>query len=356
MQKLPNRALLSAAVAAAVAALAAPAQAIDVKLSGQINRAVTLADNGTNTDALFVDNNNTGTRFRLRGGGEIGGGVEAGVRWETQYNENSSSVIDIGDGDGGNSDGFVSRYREVWFKGNWGQVYLGQGDGAANGTSEVDLSGTAYVADYSGQNLDDGLQFALADGSGTRETSNGAVFSNFDGLSRNDRLRYDTPTWGGLVLSGDVGQDKWEVAGRYKAKWTGGQFGAAAGYVGREADAFGTQLGVSASILLNNGINLSGSYGQQDPDNADAEADGFYAKIGYKFGADQAHAVSVSYNVINDLELLNDEATRIAGAYVYNIKEHGVELYGLIQNAELDRPGVDIDDVGQISIGSRIKF
>jgi hypothetical protein len=93
---------------------------------------------------------------------------------------------------------------DVWIE-KWGTLRLGQGDTATNGTSEVDLSGTD-VAAYS--SVDDvGGNFEFRDnGVGTGITVSDSR-SNFDGLSRKDRVRYDTPKWAGFFASGSVGNN-----------------------------------------------------------------------------------------------------------------------------------------------------
>ena len=57
----------------------------------------------------------------------------------------------IGSGDfGTNEDNQAMRKAEVWFSSGFGKLSLGQGDGAGNGTTEVDLSDTWNVA-YTGR-------------------------------------------------------------------------------------------------------------------------------------------------------------------------------------------------------------
>jgi len=314
---------------------------VEFKWSGQISRAITFADNGTDDDILFVDNNNSGTRLRLTGKTEISPGLTAGIHWETQYQSNSSSAISINEGDNGNG-GFSTRKRDLWFKGGFGKVSLGQGDGAANGTSEADLSGTG-IADYSGNNLDDAIQFE--DG-----TTNSSVFSNFDGLSRNDRIRYDTPSFGpiGIAISG--GQDRAELGLRYNQKLGGGsKVRARVGYVGRSDKDF-KQLGVSASYITAGGFNVSAMYAEQDRDNTNVDPEAVYVKVGQKFGP---HAVSVSYNTVDDRGAAGNEADRTNLSWVYNMAK-GVEVFGMYQTSSINHAGVD--DVDQFSVGSRIKF
>ena len=326
------------------------ADGVEFKFSGQISRAITHADNGVDSDTIFVDNNNSGTRLRLKGKVDISESLSAGVYWETQYQDNSSSSIDIDDPD--NSSAFTSRIRDLWFKGNWGKVSLGQGNGAANGTSEVDFSGTT-IADYSGNNLDDGISFA--NNAGTKVVKNGAVFSNFDGLSRNDRLRYDTPSIGPLDLAFSVGQDKSEVAARYSLKMAGGgKLGAAVGWVDSK-DKF-SQVGLSASYLMPSGFNVTGHYGERDLDGSSVSPSGYYFKVGQKFGAAKNQDVSIGYQQVDDLAAVGDEAKRYNIAYVYHIPNKGIELFAVAQKAELDRTGGSLEDQTMLSIGSRIKF
>ena len=333
---------------AAVPQIANAADNIEFKWSGQISRAITYADNDTDDDVLFVDNNNSGTRLRLTGEMDINPDLKAGIVWETQFQDNDSSAQDIGDSD--SSSAFKSRKRDLWFKGGWGKVSLGQGDGAANGTSEVDFSGTT-IADYSGNNLDDGISFA--DSVGNKIVKNGAAFDNFDGLSRNDRVRYDSPNYGPVGVAVSGGQDRSELGLRYSQNLSGGsKVGAALGYVSND-DAGWKQLGLSASYITAGGLNITGHYGEQDRDGAGVDPESIYVKVGQKIGQ---HNVSLSYHSVDDLAATGDEAERINLAYVYNIKK-GIELFADFQTASLDRAGgVSLEDVNQFSVGSRIKF
>lgn len=346
--------MLAAVSLAPLTASAEEDDKVSFSWSGQVSRALSFADNGVDDDVLFVDNNNSGTRLRLKGHTSFGNGQEAGIHWETQFQENSSASIDIGDSDGSNGDGFTSRKRDLWFKGAWGKASLGQGDGAANGTSEVDFSGTT-IADYSGNNLDDGISFV--DSTGVKGTDNdasvknGSVFSNFDGLSRNDRLRYDLPGFGGLGIAISAGQDRSELGIRYSVKFGGGgKFGAAIGIVDNE-DKF-EQTGVSASILLASGFNAGIHFGERDFEDKDTDAEGSYIKVGQKFGK---NAVSIAFHSVDDLAAEGDEAERVNLSWVY-VPKKGIELFASLNSAELSRSSGDLEDQEVFGFGSRIKF
>lgn len=337
-----------------------PVQAVEVKLTGQINRAIMWADDGNDDDVFHVDNDNSSTRFRLTGSEQVSDFVKVGVVWESQFESNSSSSVQINQ----NSDGsatFSERKLEGYFIVPFGKISIGQGDGAANGSSEVDLSGTSVIM-YAGVNDTAGsLVFRDNNGNaiitGTQETEIGNTRSNFDGLSRNDRLRYDTPKFAGVILSGSATNgDAWELAVRYSGEFDGlGKISAAVGYVDttdRGSTEF-TQLGGSVSWLHGTGINLTVSYGMRDVDGADTDPVNYYGKVGYKFGV---HAVAVEYGMTEDLAQKNDESTNYGAAYVVKPWE-GVEFYGTVRIYELERDSVsNIEDINQVMAGTRIKF
>ena len=133
-----NKKVLAVAVSSALAAPMA-AHAVKYKLSGQINRAAVYANDGDRSDIRFIDNQSSGTRWRLTGSEDIGGGSKVGFNWEWQNSQNSGGAA-IGSADFGESE--TMRKAEVWFSGGWGKLSLGQGDGAGNGTTEVDVSDT----------------------------------------------------------------------------------------------------------------------------------------------------------------------------------------------------------------------
>ena len=94
------------------------AQAVDMTVSGHINRSlfVTDSDQDSSTQAAVKDNGGSGTRIRVTGSGEMMDGGAAGVNLE--YGATSSLGL---------------RYAEVWFSGCYGKVSIGQGDQGGEG-------------------------------------------------------------------------------------------------------------------------------------------------------------------------------------------------------------------------------
>ena len=174
---------------------------IKLAISGQVNRMVNVADDGDKTKAYHVDNDNSSTRFRLVGTGQVSEDFSIGTNIEVEMQSNDSANVDqINESEG--SVNFKDRKLEAVFKSKrLGTVSIGQGDTASNSTSEVDLSGASVVAYSSISDLAGGLFFFDDDTNDLTTIQVKDVFSNLDGLSRKDRVRYDTPEFYGFTAS-----------------------------------------------------------------------------------------------------------------------------------------------------------
>jgi hypothetical protein len=332
-----------------------PAAAVEVKLSGQIDRAIMWADNGNDTDILHVDNTNSSTRFRLVGE-QAFDNVTVGVVWESEFASNASSKVDIGQDDDGDTAVLGERKLEAWFGGAFGKVWIGQGDGAANYTSETDLSGTSLIMYSSVTDTAGGIYFRDDDDNAIATV--GATRSNFDGLSRNDRLRYDTPVFAGFTASASATNgNAWEVALRWAQEFDGlGKLAASIGHVnsnGRDNVPDFHQTGASASWLHPTGINLTIAYGTKDIEKRSGDDPvSYYGKLGYKW---DIHALAVEYGVTNDLAREDDDSSNYGVAYVIT-PWSGVEFFGAYRVYDLDRKHVDTNAINQILVGTRVVF
>ena len=360
MKKFSQLGIFTLTIAVTILLILPAAQAVDFKISGQINRAILWGDNGNDNDTKFVDNENSSTRFRFTGSNTFNVVWTVGIVWENQMESNSSvdTDIDIGaNGDDTTAVTFTERKMEFYVQHkSLGKLWLGQGDTASNGTSEVDLSGTDVVNYSSIGDMAGGFTFRTGDD--VVIASIGSAFSNFDGFSRRDRVRYDTPKFGPVFFSGSLmnGQT-WDLAGRFAYEWEGiGKLAAAAHYTAADTqrDPFDQYSG-SISFLHSSGFNLTGSYGaredftgrSEDPYNA-------YGKVGYKTGK---WAFSADYTYSENVGADNDEATSIGAAAVWNIWE-SVQFYGSYRFHELEGSGIrdDANDIHAVMVGGRVKF
>ncbi|MDA1099931.1 MAG: porin [Proteobacteria bacterium] len=337
---------------------------ISLAISGQVNRGALYYDDGDSSDVLHVDNDNSSTRIRLVGKGKVNDDVTIGTEIEVQMESNSTASVSQLNDNGVGGASFTERKLEVYFDSKrLGRVWIGQGDTASNGTSEMDLSGTSVVNYSSIADMAGGLFFQDNTPITAANPRIGLVFSNFDGLSRDDRIRYDTPKLAGFTLSAShISGGAWDVALRYAADYekAGIKTAAAVAYAdGAAINSFDEQLNGSLSLLHRSGINGTFAAGTRSLEAAGrSDANFIYGKIGYiaNLTAIGDTAFSIDYMQADDVAATGDDATTYGVFAVQKLTKFGTELYGGIRNHELDRPGRNYDDVQAVLVGTRVKF
>jgi len=343
---------------------------VSVQLYGQVDRAFVAADDGNSSDYYFVDNDSSSSRIGLLGEAKVNDDITIGTRMEFEYQSNPSNVVNQ---DGKDPDGssFDDRWVDAQFTSKrFGKVYLGKGSTASDGTSEMDLSGTSVVGYASVEDIAGGILFYNDDTNARSSATVASAFSDFDGLSRRNRVRYDSPDFGGFQLSGSLLSDGGDVALRYAAKWgEDWKFAAAAAYADPQAvsDTVDNQYNGSASILHSSGVNLTVAGGFQDLDSDALNPDGtsrdddptfYYAKLGYRakwFEVGETR-FSVDYARNDDVAQDGDQARSAGLQVVQDFPEWGSEYYIGYRWYGLDRQLADFEDINALMTGVRVKF
>ena len=264
-----------------------------------------------------------------------------------QSNPSSKITADDLDSDGvggdvGGGDDFSNRNANVWVQGNFGRVTLGQGSGAADGSTEADLSGTTVIQ-YPTSNGD-----LLGDMEyGDSGVTVGDARSAFDGLGRNDNLRYDAGV-GDFSFAGSYGNgDKKELAARYKLE----NLEVRVAWWDEASSGDGDRgAAISATWIAENGINLTGEYSGTDA--SDDEADdptNIYLKLGYKTGKS---SYDIDWSETQDLGPGDGSSVSLAWVYV---PMSGIEVYASYRVESVDNVDDD-DDIDAVIGGARVKF
>jgi hypothetical protein len=387
MKKL-RKTQVAAAVGAAlfVAGTTVYAQtAPTVQVYGQVSRALLFADDGTQSKWFHVDNEASGTRFGFTGTGQALPGLRYGFRIELDLQSNESQRVTFGPtgpvsnfpGHDEDVGGFAERHMDAWVEGGWGRVNMGQGDGAANGATESDLSGTGMANGIGVADLGGGFVHRTAAGAFSTR-SIGATINQQDFESRYDRMMYVTPTFngfraqvshgqkgGGASSVGSVGGtlDVKEASIWYGAKMGGlGEIAFAGGWSSKDATGPGgtkdVYWGGSLSWLHTSGFNLTGSWSERTnpvaPPGGVAARDStfMYIKAGYKFGQ---HAIAADYATGEDFAATGDEAKMWGIGYVWNPLRF-LELYAAYKIHSLDRTAGSLEDVKITHLGTRVRF
>jgi predicted porin len=315
------------------------------------------ADDGQVDNVFHVDNDASSTRLRVIGETDVSDGLTAGVAIEVQFESNSSARVNIDDETEGD-DNFTKRRLEVYFDNKqYGKLWMGQGWTASEGTSEVDLSGTD-MAGYSDMSVLAGsIKFREISGM-LSETDVGDAFNNFDGQGRNDRLRYDTPTFGGFTVSASViEEDAWDTAIRYAADYGGTKVAGALAYSEPESSTVDNQVNGSVSVRLQGGLNFTLAAGERDLVSG-TDPSFYYVKLGYQTRIIDAGTTSfsVDYNRSDDNFQDGDEATAFGLQMVQKFDAWSTEAYLGWRTYELDRLSADLQDVDAVIAGARVKF
>ena len=376
--------LLASAIASALV-VGVGAEAADVEVSGQVSRVIISPDDDTGDELQFLDNNISGSRFRIKASHDLGNSMKAGARLETQLQSNKSDTTTGGqmsDPSGQHGDDSIDlRYQDIYLSGAFGKVSLGKGDGAGNGTTEVDLSGTYIIAaanatDLYGsfigaQDVDIGLNNPVIED----DLTVNEVYGNEDAYSRVNRLRYDSNNFNGLSFAVSYGQQEVaEFAVNYAGETNGAKYEAAAfvgtrGESNEDYDNGDDRMGLSASVLLSNGLNLTASYSTKELDD---DADGYerenkWVKLGYKTGK---HAFTIDYGETENTDgeditrdanglitaredLVDIDSETVGVSYVF-APAKGVELFaGYREYSVDDNPGTDPEFY---TVGALVEF
>jgi len=290
----------------------------DTTLSGHINYKFGDLEDFNNNEDITVNNATTSqSRFRIKSSKEVGSAT-----W--------GIYLEHGIVDGGVN----RRHDNLFVKGGFGKLTLGQGSEAGDGAVEMDYSGTYLTqGDLGSWEL----------GAGPDSDSS---FSTPDG-GRTENLRYDTPKLG--MFSAAVSYDTQDTVS-VEANLSGSMFKAAV-YVASKGDAAGDSDEVGGSVAVKfGGFSVALGAAQVDESAAGADDDLDYTNVvlGYRTGPISV-AVDVKTNESDDESV--DKAT--AGLNFVYRPAKGVELYAGYRTVDNDATDTDADG---ILAGARVRF
>ncbi|WP_299147545.1 porin [uncultured Tateyamaria sp.] len=324
---------------------------------GQINRGVLFTDDGVESNEFWVDNDNSSTRLRSSISYDFGNYVIGGnVEYEFEFS--SSNVISQLNSDVGSS---VSNERkfEVFTQTPYGTFTYGQGDAASNGIAEIDTSGT-FIGNHSAVGLIAGGQILRTATDDFSSNDIGDFFSNFDGITRIERFRYDTPTFGGgFVASASIGEDDQnDIVLRYTGKM--GDFRIRGGITFAELDDTDRIAGSVSAFHEPTGLNVTFASAQDDLDVEGRDDPGYYyLKLGYQqkellpWGST---SFAFDYYDGSDQNVNGSDSESFSLFVVQKVDKWNTEFYAGYRTYEVSTPAEDFQDTDVVFIGSRFTF
>ncbi len=338
--------------------------AVQVRLYGQVNRGVLYTHDGNESNVFHVDNDNSSTRIGLLGTTPMFGQFRAGTKLEFEFQANDSNRVSQNNKNGVGDNHFRKRHMDLFIEATqFGKLSVGYGDTASNGTAEVDLSGTDVIGYSSVADMAGGIFFynSLAP-SGLSNATVGDVFTNMDGLSRDDRIRYDSPTFYGARLAvSNVSGGANDVAIRYNARLGEISLASAAAFadLGGSSDSVNYLVDGSVSVLHDSGISGTLATGKAVY-SAPGKKEGKYL---YLKGGFQKHfweigltALALDLGFFYDIDRNGDTAKTVGLLGVQQIDLWAAEVYIGCRHYDLDRRNTHMDNIIAVLSGVRLKF
>ena len=263
---------------------------VSLEVYGHVNESIIWWDDGHESNAYVVTNDNSRTRFGFRGKAKIDSDWEAGYRIEIGIRTANSKRF-TQDDDEGTDTGLDLRDSYWYIKSKtYGGVSVGQQADATDGITEINLTQTREFSKFSDVE-DTGLGlFLRAPGGGLSARSYRNLIGDSgdqpgDGDRRQNTVKYESPTFAGFTASAAWGEDDvWDLALRYAGEFGGFKLAAGIGYakitdgpetkiecpsrgLGVPRDEDCQQFGASASIIHQaTGLFVNGGVGFKNDD------------------------------------------------------------------------------------------
>jgi len=368
---------------------------VSLQVYGQVNKALLFWDDGVDSDAYVVDNDYSGSRIGFTGKAAMKPGWTAGFLIELDIQDAASDKVSNGTLNAGTetfddpADEILIRYSNVYIESErLGRVTLGQGSTAADGANEVVLGNSMRNSDLQhGSDME--VRFSLTGDLSTFRLDE--IASNLDS-TRDDLIRYDSPSVYGFILSASWGDDDYaDIALRFKKEWNSVRIAAAVAY---QSDGTGDSNLVydrsnnGDAEVLSGSISLmhipTGLYGAlaagnvevDDIDGAgfDGDASFWYLQLGLErkwlpYGSTTIYG---EYGVYDDAltiieggagatDIAGSEAERWGLGIVQKFDSAALELYAQatfwsFEAVQNNGVALGFEDLSTIMVGSRIKF
>jgi hypothetical protein len=336
-----------------------------LELYGQINKGLLIFDDGGSTLGYGpVDNGNSSTRAGLRLYGIVNDNWSMGgnLEWEwNPYSTNYVNQLNRGDFDWETN---LLRKAELYMESKtYGKLWLGQGSMASDSSAEVDLSGTTVVGYALVSDMAGGPFFRSADGLLSSVQVKDA-FTDFDGLGRKLRIRYDTPQFNGFSLSTSVGTQVvpettdvtvWDIAARYEKTINDFKISGALAYSQPADDQ--SLIDGSVSILHQpSGLSLTVAAAYSDEETVDGRYG--YFKLGYQTKIFEVGKTAFSVDAYfgEDIDAADSSSESFGVQLVQNLDYLQTELYLGARSYSYEEPTNDLDKSYAVLAGARLKF
>ncbi len=334
---------------------------------GQLDKGLLVYDDGDTALAYpLVDNANASTRLGFWLRGDVTNWLNARANVEGEWTPYSTDQVNRTNRSDLNLDSTKLRKLELILEADRiGTLWLGQGSMASDGTSEVDLSGTDVVAYASVSDLAGGQLFVLDDDT-VSDVSVVDAFTDYDGLGRRVRLRYDTPLWQGFGLRASGGRDRlddgknaaleWDLAATYNRETERLEIASALAFSRPDGDL--ERLNGSLSTVHKaSGLNFTIAGGATERVGS-ANGAFLYGKLGWRAELTDAGKTSFSVDLYSgdDVESVGSESLSVGLAAVQAVPGWQTDFYAGFRLYDLEDDTADYKTGLALLTGARFRF
>lgn len=215
-------------------------RAVSLEVSGLVNQALMVWDDGGERNAYVVTNDNARTRLRFVGTAAIASGWKAGYRLELGVKASNSKLVNQRD-DLDRRDHAIDIRDSIWFlqSERLGTLMIGSTFPSFTNIADANVTQTDWFAKYGGVE-NTGLSMFLRSGR-TGELSRALTWRRIIGAGGDQpgetqrgfsQIKYVSPTWHGFTAASSlVADDFWDATLRYRGEVAGFDVAAGIGVV-----------------------------------------------------------------------------------------------------------------------------
>ena len=331
---------------------------LKVTLGGRIHRMIMVVEDTLATNAFFTDAEQGPTALKVEAKATPNDKLAIAATLEVAIQQNRPFKVNQQEPDPGID--ITGRIAEITFLGPaFGKFSLGRGFAAAWLAPEMDLSGTQFAALLPVGMLAPGMLFV--DGS-TNQYSKvlvAAYFVDVERLLIVDRLRWDSPRFAGLQLSGSIAADnRWDTA--LRARYTPGGFTVVAGGSFQDKPFAGVDTRYDGVVSVRHeatGLNLTVG-GTNEEMTRGATATSWIVKLGWL--ADLVPlgktAFSADYYKVSDIRVDADSGTSYGAFAVQKWPTYGLSFYIGVRRYEVTETVLDLEPLLVVPFGVVFNF
>ncbi|MBU3031050.1 porin [Paracoccus sp. XHP0099] len=336
-----------------------------IRIYGQIDEGALSFDDGEKTTNYgLVGNKNSSSRLGLRTLTALDSGWDMTGNFEFEYVPHGSTAVDQTDPDEADYDLRKTNIRKMelaFSSDRYGKFWLGQGSMASDGSAKSDLSGTTVIASAAVADIGGGL-FRMDDGV-LSDISTSDAYSDYNGLGRKMRVRYDSPSFNGFRIMTSFGQDVlaekdgnyYDIAAHYQGDLEAFDLEGGLAYSRKQAEDIDILSGSVSGLHKASGLNLTLAAAQES-----AAGDGSYGyvKLGWKrdFFAIGTTALSLDYYTGDDVVEDGSDSQSYGVAMVQRVDRWNTDWYLGLRNYDYDDDTADYQDGLSTMIGFRVQF